>query len=131
MPAGRPKIEWSEKEIKIFEGLCAVQCTKDEICFVMQVTDKTLDRLLKEQYGMNFSDSYKKCGAGGKVSLRRAQFRLAERNAAMAIWLGKQYLGQSEHGVIGEGSRMDDGLIAALERAGEVWEDGEHGDIPV
>ena len=32
----------------------------------------------------------------GKISLRRAQFRLAEHNAAMAIWLGKQYLGQRE-----------------------------------
>lgn len=26
-----------------------------------------------------------------------AQFKLAERNAAMAIWLGKQYLGQREN----------------------------------
>ena len=28
--------------------------------------------------------------------MRRIQFRLAETNAGMAIWLGKQYLGQTE-----------------------------------
>ena len=32
----------------------------------------------------------------GKVSLRRMQFRLAERSAAMAIWLGRNVLGQTD-----------------------------------
>ena len=32
----------------------------------------------------------------GKASLRRTQFRMAETSAAMAIWLGKQYLGQKD-----------------------------------
>ena len=32
----------------------------------------------------------------GKKSLRRTQFELAQQNATMAIWLGKQYLGQTE-----------------------------------
>ena len=32
----------------------------------------------------------------GKVSLRRLQFELAKRNAAMAIFLGKNLLGQSD-----------------------------------
>ena len=31
------------------------------------------------------------------ISLRRSQFKLAEKNATMAIWLGKQYLGQRNH----------------------------------
>ena len=30
----------------------------------------------------------------GKISLRRMQWRLAETSATMAIFLGKQYLGQ-------------------------------------
>ena len=34
--------------------------------------------------------------AGGLESLRRIQFKLAETNAAMAIFLGKTYLGQSD-----------------------------------
>jgi hypothetical protein len=32
----------------------------------------------------------------GRVSLRRKQWLMAEKNPAMAIWLGKQYLGQKE-----------------------------------
>ena len=31
-----------------------------------------------------------------KASLRRTQFRLAENNVTMAIWLGKQLLGQRD-----------------------------------
>jgi hypothetical protein len=31
------------------------------------------------------------------MSLRRAQFKLAETNASMAIFLGKQYLGQKDY----------------------------------
>ena len=93
---GRPKVEWTEREYKQFEGMCAIQCTQQEICDVMGVTDKTLNRLLTENYGMTFSECFKKYGASGKSSLRRYQFDLAKRNAAMAIWLGKQYLGQRD-----------------------------------
>ena len=32
----------------------------------------------------------------GKASLRRKQWNLAEKNATMGIWLGKQYLEQSD-----------------------------------
>ena len=98
----RPKIEFTDKDYKTFEGLCGVQCTHEEICTILNVDRKTLDRLCKEHYTdekgkpMGFSQSYIKYSAGGKMSLRRAQFRLAEKNAAMAIWLGKQYLGQKD-----------------------------------
>lgn len=34
--------------------------------------------------------------ADGKISLRRTQFRMAETNVSMAIWLGKQILGQKD-----------------------------------
>jgi hypothetical protein len=30
------------------------------------------------------------------MSLRRTQFKLAEKNATLCIWLGKQYLGQRD-----------------------------------
>lgn len=45
---------------------------------------------------MLFSDVYKKYSSKGKISLRRFQFQQAEKNTSMAIWLGKQYLGQTE-----------------------------------
>ncbi|MEL7610846.1 MAG: hypothetical protein AAGU74_15240 [Bacillota bacterium] len=94
--AGRPKVEWGDKEWKIFEELCNIQCTMQEICRVLGVTDKTLTRLVKEKYGTSFSAAYRKFAEGGKASLRRYQFNLAQKNATMAIWLGKQYLGQRD-----------------------------------
>ena len=31
-----------------------------------------------------------------KIKLRKNQFKLSEKSASMAIWLGKQYLGQRD-----------------------------------
>lgn len=46
---------------------------------------------------MDFSECLKKFGVNGKISLRRYQFSSAKKgNTAMLIWLGKQYLNQSE-----------------------------------
>lgn len=90
---GRPK---KEIDIKMFETMCAIQCTKDEMCDVFDMDEKTLTRWCKDTYGIGFSDIYKKKSATGRMSLRRMQFKLAERNPAMAIWLGKQYLNQKD-----------------------------------
>lgn len=90
----RPKKELDQEQ---FEKLCSYQCTKLEICDFLHVTDKTLDAWVKRTYGKGFSEIYAEKRSQGKISLRRAQFKLAERNAAMAIWLGKQYLGQREN----------------------------------
>ena len=79
-----------------FEKLCGLQCTEEEICTFFDVTDKTLTRWCKETYKKSFSEIYREKRGIGKISLRRAQFKLAEKNATMAIWLGKQYLDQKE-----------------------------------
>lgn len=79
-----------------FEKLCGLQCTKEEICGWFDVTDKTLAKWCKETYQEDFSVVFGEKRGLGKISLRRAQFRLAEKSAAMAIWLGKQYLGQKD-----------------------------------
>ena len=98
-PGGRPR---KEIDIVQFEKLCGMQCTKEEICSFLDITDKTLDawcaRTYFDEFGnpMSFSDVFQKKRAKGKISLRRAQFKLAEKNATMAIFLGKQYLGQRE-----------------------------------
>lgn len=90
---GRPKKQINQKQ---FESLCGLQCTKDEICQVLDVTDKTLNNWCKEVYGDTFSVVFDKKRSFGKVSLRRNQWKMAENNVTMAIWLGKQYLGQTD-----------------------------------
>ena len=90
---GRPKKEIDQKT---FENLCGIQCTKSEVCAVLDITDKTLESWCKKTYGIGFSEVFAIKREKGKVSLRRSQFRLAEKNAAMAIFLGKNYLGQKD-----------------------------------
>jgi hypothetical protein len=97
--AGRPKKEIKRED---FEKLCNMQCTLEEIAGFFDCCEDTIQNWCKATYTdsngnpMNFSVVYKKYSAYGKISLRRAQFRLAEKSAAMAIFLGKQYLGQKD-----------------------------------
>lgn len=90
---GRPRAEIDKKQ---FENLCGLQCTLEEICGWFGVTDKTLDSWCKRTYHASFSEVFKQKRGLGKISLRRSQWRLAEKSAAMAIWLGKQYLDQTD-----------------------------------
>jgi phage terminase large subunit len=96
---GRPKRIFDEKEWKEFENLCRFQCTKLEVCDWFNVDDKTLENLINEKYGKGFSEVFKEKRGKGKVSLRRNQWKLSESNATMGIWLGKNYLDQSDNGV--------------------------------
>lgn len=82
---------------EMFESLCKLQCTETEIASVFDVCEDTLNTWCKETYGETFSDTFKKKSAGGRVALRRTQFRIADSNPTMAIWLGKQYLGQRDN----------------------------------
>lgn len=90
---GRPRKEIDKNH---FENLCGLQCTKEDICDFFGVTDKTIDAWCKRTYKDSFSVVFKQKRGNGKCSLRRYQFALAQKNANMAIWLGKQYLGQSD-----------------------------------
>jgi len=91
---GRPKVEIKKD---LFENLCKIQCTKEEICEVMEVDEKTITRFCKEEYGKQFKEVWKIKSAPGKASLRRWQFKVAEGgNSTMLVWLGKQYLGQTD-----------------------------------
>lgn len=92
-PNGRPPKEIDAEQ---FEKLCSMQCTLDEISGWFKCSKDTISAWCKRTYGEGFSDVYKKFSQDGKISLRRYQFELAKHNASMAIFLGKQYLGQKE-----------------------------------
>lgn len=90
---GRPRKEINRKH---FENLCGIQCSQEEICQFFEVTDKTLNSWCKREYGKGFSEVFKAKRGIGKISLRRTQWKLAEKSPAMAIFLGKNYLGQTD-----------------------------------
>ena len=86
--AGRPKIEIDYASV---EKLANIQCTQDEIASFLGVSVRTLQR------DEEFQRLFKKGQENGRMSLRRMQFKLAEKNTSMAIFLGKQYLGQRDN----------------------------------
>ena len=82
---------------QIFENLCKIQCTRLEIQGVFGVAERTLNGWCRRTYkGKTFSDVYEMFKGHGKVSLRRMQWELAKKSSAMAIFLGKNVLGQTD-----------------------------------
>lgn len=90
---GRPRKEINKDE---FEKLCGIMCTKEEIANIFDCSEDTIERWCKRTYNSTFAVAFKKYSADGKASLRRTQFKLAEKSATMAIFLGKNYLGQKD-----------------------------------
>ena len=89
----RPRKEIDKSQ---FEKLCGLQCTEEEIAGFFGCSTDTIERWCRRTYRQRFSAVYAEKRGLGKISLRRAQFRLAEKSAAMAIFLGKNYLGQHD-----------------------------------
>lgn len=92
-PTGRPRKEIDEKQ---FSNLCALQCTEEEIAAFFECSVDTINLWCKRTFGMTFTETYKEKSQAGKISLRRFQFKLAEKNPGMAIFLGKNWLGQTD-----------------------------------
>lgn len=90
---GRPRTKIDKTQ---FENLCSLQCTQEEIASFFSCDPDTVQNWCKKEYGKNFSEVFKVKRGKGKISLRRMQWKLAETNATMGIWLGKQYLDQRD-----------------------------------
>ena len=121
---GRPRKEINQK---LFENLCGIQCTEAEICAALECSEDTINRWCKRTYGATFADTYKSKSQMGKSSLRRMQFKLAEKSATMAIWLGKQYLGQKDQveASVAVDTAKEDALSKSLREMAEELESDE------
>lgn len=102
--AGRKliKIDWDTVDKLLF-----IQATDKEISAFLGIERTTLWRACKRERGVNFATYSEQKRRGGMISLRRRQFQAAmndKDNNAMLIWLGKQYLGQSEQVIVEEGT---------------------------
>jgi hypothetical protein len=94
---GRPAFILTDEQFKTIEGLARIQCTQVEICDIFDVTDKTLNIALQKHSGVSFSELIKKNMSHGKASLRRNQWKAADKGVpSILIWLGKQHLGQKD-----------------------------------
>ena len=97
--AGRKPIVWGEQQREQFCKLCAIMCTHLEAASIMGIDKKTLDRLIAENFPdtPTWAEAFEYYSSTARASLRRKQFELAlDGDKTMLIWLGKQYLDQSE-----------------------------------
>ena len=97
---GRPPINFDKKQ---FIDLVALGCNQEEICwFFRNETGKTanidtLSRWCKREFGVTFQEYSKQNSLMMlKIQLRRNQFELSKHSVPMAIFLGKNWLGQSD-----------------------------------
>ena len=111
---GRPKLILTADGERLVEALAGYMCTDEEIADTLGTT---VDTLTNANNKGAFSESKRKGQAKGKVSLRRFQWKLAERYPAMAIFLGKKYLGQRDDPDIVPSA--DDPVVEMLKR----WDD--------
>lgn len=83
---GRPQ---KQIDMDLVRKLASIHCTLREIADIIGVDKQTITN--------RCADILAQGKAEGKASLRRRQFEVAESgNATMLIWLGKQYLGQTD-----------------------------------
>lgn len=98
---GRPPVEIDKEQ---FEKLCRLQMPEWQIADYFECSEDTINRWCKKNYTdefgepMTFAEVRKKKSAKMMKSLRIWQFDSAKKgNVTMQIWLGKQYLGQSDN----------------------------------
>ena len=92
-PNGRPRIEIDENQ---FNKLCELQCTEEEIAGFFECSVDTLNNWCKRTFGCTVSEKYRQKATRGKIALRRLQLQHAQKSPSMAIFLGKQWLGQRD-----------------------------------
>ena len=86
------QIDWDQ-----VDKMCAIHCTGEEQAAVLGVDYDTLNAACKRELGVGFSDYFKQKASSGKMSLRRKQYTAAmDGNTTMLVWLGKNWLGQTD-----------------------------------
>ena len=92
--AGRPIYQIDYEKL---EAMCKIHCTEAECAAILGIDRDTLTAALRRDGYDDFSAYFKKASAGGKMSLRRRQFKAAmDGSVPMLIWLGKNWLDQRE-----------------------------------
>lgn len=97
--AGRPRKEIDDI---VIDGWTALEImgtfhTAEECAEIFGMSVDTLGHRIEEKYGCNFSEFRKRKRKRMRNALKTKQFTTAmEGSVPMQIWLGKQYLGQSD-----------------------------------
>ena len=77
--------------LRVVEEISSLSCSQEDAAKVVGITTTTFKRRLARDDEL--SEAWERGRARAKTSIRMKQFKLASRSAAMAIFLGKNYLG--------------------------------------
>lgn len=91
---GRPRldIDW-----ELVNEYLAAQCQGTEIADLIGIAPDTLYRRCEEEFKMTFTLYSQQKKSAGKAVLRKKQWEMAlNGDRTMAVWLGKQVLGQRD-----------------------------------
>lgn len=110
---GRPKINLNLEEL---ERLSRLNCTMPEISAYFDIPLRTLEDKFTNE--VDVRKAIEKGRATGKLSLRRRQIQIMEEtnNPTMAIWLGKQMLGQTDKQEIVQDINIEDRKVLDISR---------------
>jgi len=87
-PVGRPKYQFTEEQLKIADDAAFQGCKNNTIAGLIGVPQETLEKYLLKRLRQKRQERDRE--------LRRAQTKMAAHNVAMAIFLGKNELEQSD-----------------------------------
>ena len=90
----RAKLSPDKATLRRVQVLAQIHCSLAEAASVLLVSRKTFEQFLREH--PKACQAWERGRALERVSLRRLQFLQAAKRPAMAIWLGKQILGQKD-----------------------------------
>jgi len=107
----------AEIDLGELEKLAALHPTDNELACWFGVSTKTIERRKSEP---DFATALERGLAKGKLNLRRIQLKMAETNAAMAIFLGKNMLGQADQVMHSMDVLVSVMIPSALEEPGQV-----------
>lgn len=95
-PGPRCKLEEDfAYSLHVIRHLAGIRCTQEEIATALDVSDTTLERFLKKHEQAR--EAYRAGVRTNTASLRRRQYEVAMAgNVQMLIFLGKNYLAQSD-----------------------------------
>jgi hypothetical protein len=95
-PIGARKtiLQVTDDTLRIISELAKLAATQKEIAAVLGVNPRTFQNFLYENEAA--AQAWEDGLEHAKISLRRKQFGLADKNAPMAIFLGKNMLGQKD-----------------------------------
>lgn len=84
------RVQPTPRDLEIIEEMAAIGCNIKEICLVLKLPPETVKLMPAIMMATHRGHERQ------RVSLRRLQWRTAQKNPIMQIFLGKQILGQSD-----------------------------------